>query len=108
MNTTTEVPYFDRTLESFADETITKARPSQDRKGWYATLDVGPTSYVSDPDFSSYAETREAAIRLCATKIRQDAQGIGKYAPHRCLTGYDLHYRLMEYWVNKERTRHAA
>lgn len=105
MNT---IPYFDRTLDSFSDETLTKVRPSQDRRGWYATLDVGSTQYVSDPDFSTYAENRDEAIRLCAAKIRADAQGVGQNAPHRCLTGFDLHYRLMQHWTEKERSRQAA
>lgn len=104
----TAVPYFDRTLSSFEDEIITKVRLSQDRKGWYASLDVGPACYVSDPDFSTYAESREEAVRRCAVKIRQDALGIGQYAPHRCFEWYDLHYRLMKHWAAKECSRQAA
>lgn len=91
-----------RTLDSFADEIITKVSRAQNGL-WYATLDVGPRWFVSDPDFSTCAVTKEAAIAKCAAKIRADARGEGKYAPHDLLLpGYSLHYRLMPYWAEKE------
>ncbi|MCE6958721.1 hypothetical protein LAZ40_06630 [Cereibacter sphaeroides] len=89
-----------RTLDSFADDII--CQRSGDRN---AVLDCGFLDNISDPDFAPYgygADFAEAA-RNCAQWIRADARGIGKYAPHRCLTGYDLHYRLMPHWDRKER-----
>lgn len=102
-------PYYERTLDSFADSIITRVHRNESRTGWYACLDVGPESYVSDPDFSTYAATRKEAIRLCAEAIRQDAKGIGKYAPHSLLVpgDYDLHFRLMKHWAKKESRRRA-
>ncbi len=102
------IPYFDRTLDSFADETITKTQIGKESRSWYASLDVGPTQYISDPDFLTYANTRDEAIRLCAAKIRAAAQGVGEHIQYRCLTGYDLHYRLMQHWSEKEYSRQAA
>ncbi len=101
-------PFYKRTLDSFADDVITRSRPSSDGRGWYASLDVGPDSQVSDPDFCRYAKTQAAAIALCAAAIRSDAQGIGPYAPHRCFSDYDLHFRLMKHWAAKEQLRQAA
>jgi hypothetical protein len=96
-------PYYERKPNSFADDIITKV--SQGDNGlWYATLDTGPNRALSDPDFSTCAETPEEATRRCAAAIRADAQGIGKYAPHGCLKpgSYDLHFRLMKWWAEKE------
>lgn len=40
---------------------------------------------------------------VCATKIRNDAKGIGKFAPHSALLpGYELHFVLMAHWAAKE------
>jgi hypothetical protein len=102
------VPFYERTLDSFADDIITRVRQEEPREGretgWYAVIDFGVVSQVSDPDFSGYGATREEAIRRTAKSIRNDAAGIGKYAPHSCFRdGYDLRWRLMKHWDVKER-----
>ena len=99
-----ETPFYKRTLDSFADHIITRARPYDG--GFHAVLDCGFHTYVSDPDFSSYGygKTMEEAASRSATAIRNDAMGIGKYAPHSLLVpGYDLRFRLMKHWDMKER-----
>jgi hypothetical protein len=100
-----DTPFYKRTLDSFADDVITRQRPRADG-GWHAVLDTGVTRQVSDPDFSpsGYGATREEAARRCARAIRDDASGIGKFAPHSVLEdGYDLRWRLMRHWDKKER-----
>jgi len=90
-----------RTLDSFDDETIVKVRQSSNL--WYAQLEYGDAEiYPSYPDFSTCANTRESAIKQCADKLRNDAIGIGKYAPHSILTRYELHYVLFPQWEKKE------
>jgi hypothetical protein len=96
-----DVPFYERTLDSFADHIITRTR--QTRPGhWYACLDTGPTSYASDPDFAAWGATEADAVADCATRIRRDASGIGRYAPRKALSGYELRWRLMKHWVEKE------
>jgi antitoxin (DNA-binding transcriptional repressor) of toxin-antitoxin stability system len=97
-------PFYKRTLDSFADHIITRARAYSD--GFHAVLDCGFDTYVGDPDFSphGYGKTMEEAARRSSAAIRNDALGIGKYAPHSLLVpGYDLHFRLMKHWDMKER-----
>ncbi len=99
-----ETPFYKRTLDSFADHIITRTRAYNG--GYHAVLDCGFNTYVSDPDFSphGYGKTMEEAASRSATAIRNDAVGIGKYAPHALLVpGYDLHFRLMKHWDMKER-----
>lgn len=99
------VPFYDRTLDSFADDIITHQSRRKDGS-WHAALDCSFRNWVSDPDFGSagYGKTKEDAARNCARAIRDDAKGIGKYAPHSLLvSSYDLHYRLMRHWERKER-----
>lgn len=92
-----------RTLDSFADHIITRASRGKDSGLWYAVLDVPLPGYVADPDFSTCCRTKAEAVAACAKKIREDAKGIGKYAPHDLVTpSYDLHYRLMPHWEAKE------
>lgn len=99
----TQTPFYERDLESYADDIITRTRPSGDGRGWYARLDCGIREWVSDPDFVGYGKTRAAAITDSAQRIRNDARGIGKFAPRDVLKpGYDLHFRLMRHWVRKE------
>lgn len=88
-----------RTLDSFADEIIT--RSTVDGR---AVLDCGFFDQVSDPDFSpsGYGQDSAQAAQNCARAIRANAQGIGRRAPYGCLTGYDLQYRLMPHWARKE------
>lgn len=93
-------PYYERTLDSFADAVITRTIRSE--RNWYAVLDTGPYCETS-LDFSTCRPTEAEAIAACAAKIRADAKGIGKYAPHGLLTPcYDLHFRLMRWWAEKE------
>jgi hypothetical protein len=74
-----------------------------------AWLDCGLQSTVSDPDFSTYGcgSSFEEAAQRCAQAIRLNAAGkmtdsTGKTRRvHGCLTGYDLHYRLMPHWERK-------
>ncbi|TLX16251.1 hypothetical protein [Rhizobium sp. MHM7A] len=97
-------PFYKRTLDSFADHIITRARRYGD--GFHAVLDCGFDSYVGDPDFSphGYGKTKEEAARRSAAAIRNDAIGIGKFAPHSLLVpGYELNFRLMKHWDMKER-----
>lgn len=101
---TSTTPYYERTLDSFADHIITKVRRTD--SGWHAVLDCSFKTWVSDPDFSpyGYGSTALEAANRSAKAIRDDAIGIGKHAPHKIVTpGYDLHFRLMKHWVLKER-----
>ena len=102
MQTPNAKPYYERSLDSFADDVITSVRPG--RNGlWYAVLDVGPNHYPGDPDFSTCCDSNARAIAECAKKIRNDAKGVGKYAPHSILvTPYDFHFRLAKHWASKE------
>ena len=103
------IPFYQRALDSFSDEIITRTRQADDGQSWYAVLDTGFHTQVSDPDFSSAAATREDAVRACAARIRTDARGIGKYAPHALLEdGYDLHFRLAPHWADKELMKAAG
>lgn len=96
------LPFYERSLDSFSDETITHVHPSDSGVLWYATLDASPQArWPGSPDFSRCAGSREAAIEACARAIRDDAQGIGKYAPHTILTGYGL-FQLRRHWEKKE------
>lgn len=101
----TDVPYYQRTLDSFSDEIITRVRPSSSGTLWYVVLDRGVVDQVGDPDFSWAAETREDAVAQCAERIRKDAQGIGKYPHSIMVPGHDLHHRLMKHWADKETIR---
>lgn len=97
------VPYYQRTLDSFSDKIITKTHRRSSLL-WYASLDVGPDQRSSDPDFAwGGCAQEEDAVRNCAERIRLDARGISKFAHHSILTGYDLHFRLMKHWDEKER-----
>jgi hypothetical protein len=103
--TASRIPFYERTLDSFADHIITRQRQRNDGN-WHAVLDCGFEKRVSDPDFSpyGYGATRKQSAERSAHAIRQDAIGIGKFAPHAILTdGYDLHWRLMKHWEKKER-----
>ena len=97
--------YYDRRLDSFADEIITKVRRGQNGM-FYATLDTGPPEpwNLSAPDFApdGCRETMEEAIRDCARAIRADDRGVGKFAPHACFRGYTFRFQLAKYWAEKE------
>jgi len=71
--------------------------------GWYAYMDVGPFRDPSYPDFSTAHKKREEAIKLCAQKIRADADGTGKNAPHLAWNGYDFLHEISFWWDYKER-----
>lgn len=108
--TSEPTPFYERTLDSFADHIITRQRQRKDGN-WHAVLDCSFDDQVSDPDFSpyGYGATREQAAERCAHAIRQDAIGIGKFAPHSVLKdGYALHFRLMRHWEKKERLEAAG
>jgi hypothetical protein len=74
-----------------------------------AFLDCGLQTTVSDPDFSTHGwgPSFEQAAENCKAAIVRNASGqdissSGKRRdPCRCLTGYDLHYRLMPHWERK-------
>ena len=107
---TDSIPFYKRTLDSFADHIISRQK-RRDDGGWHAVLDCGFDDYVSDPDFSpdGYGATREQAAARSANAIRQNAMGIGKNAPKSVLEdGYDLHFRLMKHWDKKERLEAAG
>jgi hypothetical protein len=94
------LPFWERDLDSFSDEIITRTlppNPNDPSSCWYAVLDIGPERWPSDPDFSTGAATREEAVAKCARKIRDDQLGIGKFAPHKL----DL-WRLRKHWASKE------
>lgn len=93
--------YYNRTLDSFADEIITRC--SGPTNGWYhAVLDRGPYDISFDFAAYGYGRTREEAIARCASEIRRDARGIGKFAPHDCFRGYTFRFQLCKYWSEKE------
>lgn len=99
------IPFHKRTLDSFADHIITKARPRKDG-AWHAVFDCSFVIWVSDPDFATYGHAKDAAEAhaRCAKGIRDNAKGIGKFAPHSIFKdSYDLHWRLMKHWSLKER-----
>lgn len=107
---TEPTPFYKRTLDSFADHIITKAHPRNDG-GWHAVLDCSFKTYVSDPDFATHGYGKDVAEAHArgAKGIRNDAKGIGKFAPHSILKdGYDLHWRLMKHWDRKERLEAAG
>lgn len=97
-----ETPFYERTLDSFADEIITKIACKTSAGVYYAVLDVPDGSNIG-ADFSTGRSKAEDATAACARKIRDDHRGIGKFAPHSCLQGYDLKFRLMKHWSEKER-----
>lgn len=96
-------PYYQRDLSDFPDEVIVSVRESNERNGlWYAVLNRPDNIHGRGmPDFSTCGTTREDAIQRCATTIRNDAIGIGKYAPHSCFKGYDLHWILCAHWARQ-------
>ena len=89
-------------IDSWENEIITRTHRTKDC--WYAALDTIGAKYCY-LDFVTGAETREDAIRLCSLKIRLDVRGIGKFAPHRDLQGYNFFFKLAEYWRRKETRR---
>ena len=97
-----EVPFWEKGLDDYPDDIIVRAR--QSGNGWYAVLDSGFGSGVGDPDFSTYGGTREQAVANCARTVRNDAKGIGKFAPHSILVQpYSLHFQLCKHWELKQR-----
>lgn len=93
-------PYYQRSLDDFPDDIIVRVRYIESTKLWYAVLNTPNTrAGRAMPDFAGCAKTQEVAIRNCARAIRDDAKGIGKYAPHSCFVGYDLHWILCKYWA---------
>lgn len=88
-------------VAKFSDEVLTTAQQSSQTGLWYAVIDVGQDTFVSDPDFSSAAPIEADARSLTAFKIRQDFFNVGKYAPH--FSAYDAKYRLIKYWRSKKR-----
>jgi len=102
----TDAPYYQRSLDSFTNEIITRVWPSPSGNLWHVVLDTGVVDHPGDPDFSWAAKTPEDAVSQCAERIRKDAKGIGKYAPHSIMVpGHDLHHRLMKHWADKETIR---
>lgn len=89
------------TVAKFSDEVLTTTQQSKVNGLWYATIDVGAETFVSDPDFSSAASTEAEARRFTAFKIRQDFFNVGRYAPH--FSTYDAKYRLIKHWRSKAR-----
>lgn len=98
------LPFYERSLDSFADEIITRVRSSLDGERYYAVLNAPYESRITT-DFSTCRPTPELAVAACAAKIRQDHLGTGKYAPHACLQGYTLKFVLMKYWAELEQAR---
>ena len=92
-------PWYERTLNSFANNIITRA--SKGKTCWYASLDNRALTYAFPPDFSTGADTREDAIRFCSLKLRLDALGVGKYAPHNVFKSIDF-WNLKDFWRKKE------
>ena len=86
-------------IEQVPDHILTRAERASSGL-WYAVLNLPPGSF-SWLDFSTCADTEDAARAQCATKIRDDARGIGKFAPHAELTGYSLYYKQIPYWQSQ-------
>src|SRR4051794_7494537 len=101
------VPFYKRALDSFSDDIIVRIEQTGDGRGWQAVLDVGLWRFNGDPDFAVIDLMRDAAVNRCAKAIRDDAAGIGPYAPHTLLSpsGYDFHHRLCRHWATKEYLR---
>lgn len=104
------VPFHERTLDSFADDIIVRVQPSGDGNRWHAALDVGLWRFNGDPGFTTTDPDRDDAVGRCARAIRDDAMGIGKYAPHTLLSpkGYDFRFRLCRHWATKEHLRNLG
>jgi hypothetical protein len=99
-----EVPFYQRTLDSFSDEIITSVRQSSDNGLWYASLALAPGMIrMLYPNYSTCRNTREEAVRDCAQRIRESAAQRPDYhgrllAPD----GYYFCFKLARHWVEKE------
>jgi hypothetical protein len=101
-----EIPDYERNLDSWTNEIITRTFQSRDKSYWYAVLDMADMNPYYNPDFLTCTNKEEDVIRLCAVKIRLDALGIGKYAPRDLLKdGYYLHFKLNPHWEEKEKCK---
>lgn len=91
-----------RTLDDFADEIITRLT-----RGGSAVLDCGFIEQVSDPDFAASGGRSATAAHIrrnaAGEDVREKSRGPKLYGPYNCLSGYNLHYRLMPHWERKER-----
>lgn len=85
-------------VDALPDHALVEHRKAGTWAGWYAWVSLNLRA-MSDPDFSTGAQTREDAVRLCAAKIREDLRCIGKYAPH--WGHYDLRYRIVPHWQRR-------
>jgi hypothetical protein len=98
-------PFWQRTLDSFADEVIARAYyvPVDDegRGGYYAAILRTPKYDLCDPDFRSYGDTAAQAQAACAKKIRAAAKD-GRYERVLQPGRYDFHFRLCKHWVEIE------
>lgn len=100
----TETPFYQRTLDSFADDIITEVR--QGGRGlWYAAADFRANPRTHS-DFANAGSTREEAVARCAAAMRQSARGENPKG-YRCgeLEGYMLHWHHMALWAQKEQAR---
>lgn len=91
-------------LDEFSDETLTRVRYSTAGL-WYAVIDHAPAVAAhSWLDFSSCSSVDAAtARRICAAKIRDDANGRGRYAPHNETRADSWNgQRNREYWRAKQ------
>lgn len=79
---------------SLPDAALVITRQSEDGRRWYASL--RGRRWPSDADFATCRETREETIAACASKIRDDMRGVGKFAPH--FDAYSLLYQFLPAW----------
>jgi hypothetical protein len=89
-------------VASYDASIIARARPNDG--GWFATIDIGPNTRISDAVPQGYAKTEQEACEKVKEWLLDDmAAGgrIGKkqFQPH--WSSYDMKYRLMKYWDEK-------
>lgn len=75
--------------------------PDKEGRVWYAKMDWGKYAY-GNADFSTGGRTEEDVVARCAKTIRDDMQGVGKFAPH--FDNYTLKYDVLPYWRRKRAT----
>jgi len=98
-----KVPYYERSFDSWENEIITRVTGGSNGN-WYAVLDSRGYKFGS-LDFATCCDSRQDAIRMCALRLRLDVIGIGKFAPHSTLQGYERTWEMAKFWAKKETQR---
>ena len=87
---------------SYEASVIARARPNNG--GWFATIDIGPDTRISDAVPQAYAGTEQEACEKIKEWLLDDMAASGRlgkkqFQPH--WSSYDMKYRLMKYWDEK-------